>query len=127
MTALSFDATIPVLRIFDVEKAREFYVGFLGMSWDWEHRFAPDLPVFAQVSRGALTLFLSEHFGDGTPGTKLMLRMRGLDALHAELAAKRYRHARPGIEPRPWGFRDMEVADPFGNRLVFTERVEDPA
>ncbi len=119
-----FDETIPILRIFDLGKAREFYCGFLGMGWDWEHRFAPDLPVFAQVSRGGLTLFLSEHFGDGTPGTKLILRMTGLEAFQAELTGKGYRHARPGIEDRPWGWRDMDIADPFGNRLVFSERKE---
>lgn len=122
-----FTETIPVLRIFDVAKAREFYLDFLGMSWDWEHRFGPDAPVFAQVSRGGLLLFLSEHFGDGTPGTKLMLRMTGLNALHAELTAKDYRHARPGITAQPWGWRDMELADPFGNRLVFTEAMEEAA
>jgi catechol 2,3-dioxygenase-like lactoylglutathione lyase family enzyme len=121
--SIAFDDAIPVLRIFDVAKAREFYEGFLGMSWDWEHRFEPDLPVFAQVSRAGLVLFLSEHFGDGTPGTKVILRLRGLDALHAELLGRAYRHARPGIEERPWGWRDMEVADPFGNRLVFSEEV----
>lgn len=118
-----FDSTIPVLRIFDLAKAREFYLDFLGMHWDWEHRFAPDLPVFAQVSRGPLLLFLSEHFGDGTPGTKLLIRMTGLDALQAELLARTYRHARPGIETRPWGWRDMMVTDPFGNVLVFSERL----
>ncbi|HEV7264384.1 MAG TPA: glyoxalase superfamily protein [Falsiroseomonas sp.] len=36
--------------------------------------------------------------------------------------AKAYRNARPGIVERPWGRRDMEIADPFGNRLVFSER-----
>lgn len=30
---------IPLLRIFSVEKAKEFYVGFLGFTIDWEHRF----------------------------------------------------------------------------------------
>lgn len=120
---IRFDQTIPILRIFDVAKAREFYVDFLGMAWDWEHRFEPDLPAFAQVSRGSLLLFLSEHFGDGTPGTKLLLRMGGLDAFHAELLGRGYRHAQPGLHDRPWGWRDMEIADPFGNRLVFSERI----
>jgi hypothetical protein len=32
--------TIPLLRIFDVERAKAFYVGFLGFAIDWEHRFA---------------------------------------------------------------------------------------
>ncbi len=121
---MDFERAIPILRIFDLAKAREFYVEFLGMSWDWEHRFAPDLPVFAQVSRGGLVLFLSEHFGDGTPGTRLILRMRGLAAFQAELLAKQYRHARPGIVNRPWGWRDMDIADPFGNHLVFSEPVD---
>ncbi len=117
-----FDHAIPVLRIFDPAKAREFYGEFLGFAWDWEHRFAPDLPVFAQVSRGGLLLFLSEHHGDGTPGSKVLIRLAsGLEALHAELAAKRYRHARPAIEAQPWGWRDLAVTDPFGNQLVFTE------
>jgi catechol 2,3-dioxygenase-like lactoylglutathione lyase family enzyme len=117
-----FERAIPVLRIFDLAKAREFYGEFLGMSWDWEHRFEPALPVFAQVSRGGLVLFLSEHFGDGTPGTKLILRMRGLDAFRTELLARSYRHARPGVEDQPWGWRDMTIVDPFGNRLVFSEQ-----
>ena len=120
---IRFDQTIPILRIFDLAKAREFYVDFLGMTWDWEHRFEADLPVFAQVSRGSLLLFLSEHFGDGTPGTKLLLRMSGLDAFHAELTAKTYRHARPGLHDQPWGWRDMTISDPFGNTLVFSERI----
>ena len=38
-------------------------------------------------------------------------------------AAKAYRHARPGLHDQPWGWRDMEIADPFGNRLVFSERI----
>ena len=38
--------TVPILRIFDVAKAKEFYVGFLGLQVDWEHRFEPDAPVY---------------------------------------------------------------------------------
>jgi Glyoxalase superfamily protein len=30
---------IPILRIFDVTKAREFYLDFLGFRVDWEARF----------------------------------------------------------------------------------------
>ncbi len=118
---IALGPAVPVLRIFDLAKAREFYCDFLRFSWDWQHQSAPNLPVFAQISRAGLLLFLSEHHGDGTPGSLVMLRMRGLDALHAELSARAYRHARPAIEPRPWGWRDLPVTDPFGNRLVFTE------
>ena len=112
---------IPTLRIYDLARAREFYVNFLGFAWDWEHRCDPAAPVFAQVSRGPVLLFLSEHFGDGTPGSHVLIRLAGLDALHAELNGKDYRHARPDIQEQPWGWRDMAVTDPFGNRLTFSE------
>lgn len=62
--------TIPIIRIFDEAKAREFYLEFLGMSVDWEHRFEEGFPLYMQVSRGDLVFHLSEHSGDCTPGSK---------------------------------------------------------
>ncbi len=41
---------IPVFRMFSVEKARDFYLGFLGFGLDWEHRFEPDAPIYMQIS-----------------------------------------------------------------------------
>jgi uncharacterized glyoxalase superfamily protein PhnB len=119
--AAALGAVTPILRIFDTRKAREFYEGFLGFSWDWEHRFEPELPLYVQVSRGATVLHLSEHHGDGTPGTAILVRVTGLEAFHAELLARRYAYARPGIEEAPWGARTVTVTDPFGNRLTFNE------
>jgi hypothetical protein len=55
---------IPILRIFSPEKAREFYLDYLGCHLDWEHRFAPTAPVYMQVSRDELVLHLSEHYGE---------------------------------------------------------------
>ncbi len=51
---MDFQPAIPIFRIFDEAKAREFYVGFLGFAVDWEHRFEPDMPLYMQVSRGGL-------------------------------------------------------------------------
>lgn len=115
--------TTPILRIFDEAKAREFYVDFLGFRVDWEHRFAPDLPLYLQVSRAGCVLHLSEHHGDACPGAAMRIACDDIDALHAELSGKRYRHARPGIEQTPWRTRDLTVHDPFGNRLTFTTAV----
>ena len=113
--------TIPILRIFDVDKAREFYVGFLGFTVDWEHRFDDRAPIYMQVSRGRLVLHLSEHHGDACPGSTVFVRLTGLDAYHREITAKGYAYMRPGIEQAPWSARVMEVIDPFGNRLRFNE------
>jgi catechol 2,3-dioxygenase-like lactoylglutathione lyase family enzyme len=121
MSAIGFDQTVPILRIFSVDKAREFYLDFLGFALDWEHRFADGLPLYMQVSRGALCLHLSEHHGDACPGSTVFVRMRGVEGLHRELTAKTYRYLRPGVERAPWGARVMEVTDPFGNRVRFNE------
>ena len=121
MSAIGFDQTVPILRIFSVDKAKEFYLDFLGFALDWEHRFADGLPLYMQVSRGALCLHLSEHHGDASPGSTVFVRMRGVEALHRELTAKNYRYLRPGVERAPWGARVMEVTDPFGNRIRFNE------
>jgi hypothetical protein len=117
---MRFGQPVPILRIFDEVKAKEFYVGFLGFKVEWEHRFEPGLPLYCQVTREGCSLHLSEHHGDATPGSALRIEVDGLDLLHAELAASHYKYARPGIQQQAWG-RDMSISDPFGNRIVFTE------
>jgi catechol 2,3-dioxygenase-like lactoylglutathione lyase family enzyme len=120
--ALQFAPAIPILRIFDEAKAREFYVEYLGFTVDWEHRFEPELPLYLQVSRSGLVLHLSEHHGDGTPGTVLYCEMTGIEAFHAELSAKRYRYYRPGLS-REASTMELSVEDGFGNGLRFCERI----
>jgi catechol 2,3-dioxygenase-like lactoylglutathione lyase family enzyme len=113
--------TIPILRIFDVAKAREFYLDYLGFRTDWEHRFEPGLPLYTQISRSGCVLHLSEHYGDASPGATVFLRVAGLEDLHRELTAKDYRYQRPGVELAPWNARVMTLTDPFGNRLRFNQ------
>ncbi len=122
---MKFISTIPILRIFDVAKARAFYVDFLGFQVDWEHRFEADLPLYMQVSRNGCVLHLSEHHGDCCPGAAVRIETDALDAYHDELIVKQYWYAYPGIEEMPWGTRDMSVKDPFGNRITFTAAIHD--
>ncbi|MBY4896128.1 glyoxalase superfamily protein [Cupriavidus sp. AU9028] len=117
---------IPVLRVFAWQQASDFYLDFLGFTLDWEHQFEADLPRYAQIRRSELVLHLSEHHGDSTPGGVVFVPVTGIDAFQQELASKRYRYARPGVEEVPWG-KVMEVADPFGNRLRFCELEPEPA
>jgi catechol 2,3-dioxygenase-like lactoylglutathione lyase family enzyme len=120
---LQVQRVIPILRIFDFPKAREFYLDFLGCVIDWEHGDDEGLPRYLQVSRGELRLHLSEHHGDASPGARVFIEAAGLAELHAELSAKNYKHNRPGLEKTPWGSLELEVIDPFGNRLSFNERM----
>lgn len=116
MPEITLDAAVPVLRIYDVAKAREFYVDFLGFKIDWEHRFDDNAPLYMQVSRSGARLHLSEHYGDGTPGTVVYLRGANIVALSKELNAKGARFARPSpTDTAP------SLTDPFGNVLRFDD------
>lgn len=119
--AIEFGKPVPVFRIYSYDKAREFYLDFLGFKIDWEHRFEPDAPIYMQVSRDGLTFHLSEHHGDGTPGSIAYVYMKGAEELHKELNAKNYRHNRPGLQQQDWGMLEVAVVDPFNNRIVFGE------
>ncbi len=117
---MRFTQVTPILRIFDEAKAREFYVDFLGFTVDWEHRFEPGLPLYMQVSRAGCVLHLSAHHGDASPGAAVRIETLALQEFQQELIQRQYTYARPGIETRPWGL-DMQVTDPFGNRLTFCD------
>lgn len=117
---VTFRKVVPILRIFDVGKAKEFYVDYLGFRLDWEHRSSDDAPLYLQVSKGGLVLHLSEHHGDGTPGSAVYVETGGVRAYHAELRGKEYRFLRPGVGVDEIG-TCMTLLDPFGNTLRFNE------
>jgi hypothetical protein len=115
---------VPILRIFDRARAHDFCVAYLGCTVDWTHRTGEDGPTYTQVSRGELVLHLSEHHGDGAPGSGVWVAATGVRELHAELAATGYPFLRPGLQPSP-GTDDgvsLTLLDPFGNRIVLDER-----
>ncbi len=118
---ISFQQAIPILRIFDVAKAREFYCDFLGFVVTMEQRHEPDLPLYMAIERSGLELHLSEHHGDASPGSTAFVWMAGVRTFHAELTAKQYGYGRPGIIRQPWGDQ-LEVHDPFGNRIRFCQK-----
>lgn len=115
--------TVPILRIFSVEKATEFYVDYVGFKINWQHRSSEGAPIYMQVSLGELVLHLSEHHGDACPGSAVRVEVTGLREFHKRLSAKNYLYLNPGVEDAPWGSLSVTLLDPFGNRLVFDEKV----
>ncbi|ETX28825.1 glyoxalase superfamily protein [Roseivivax isoporae] len=120
MTEASFLETAPVFRIFDEAKARAFYIDWLRFEVTFEHRFSPDAPLYMGLARTGLALHLTEHHGDATPGSTAFIRMTGIRAFHREILARPYAANRPALERLPWGLQ-VEVVDPFGNRIRFCE------
>src|ERR1700761_4450378 len=121
--AITFTGIVPVLRMFDVAKADEFYIGFLGFKVDWQHRFDDNAPLYRGISRGTLMFHQSEHHGDGVPGQHVRVIMEGVEEYQKELSAKKYRYYRPGVQKTDWGTMDMGVIDPFGNHIIFSQRL----
>ena len=115
----------PVLRIFDYQKALDFYVHWLGFTVDWEHRFEERMPVYLQVSRGDIVLHLSEHSGDGSPGTHVFIDdFADLALFQQELLQKDYKYNRPGIEVPFYDENALQLKlnDPFHNLLILVQR-----
>ncbi len=85
----------PILRIFDYNKAIEFYINWLGFRIDWEYR-PNGTPVYLQIALRDITLHLSEHHGDSTPGARIFIDdFEGLAAYHTKLLNKDYSYNRP--------------------------------
>jgi len=115
---------IPIFRIFDERKAKEFYIDYLGFTLDWEHRFEPELPLYAQISLNDATIHLSEHYGDCSPGAAIRVEMKGIEEFQRQLIGKKYNYSRPGLEETPWQTKECCVIDPFGNKIAFYENAE---
>ncbi|MDJ0848820.1 MAG: VOC family protein [Myxococcota bacterium] len=109
---------VPVLAVSDFERSRRFYGDSLDFEIDWEWRDAPDEPVFAQISRAGLSLYLSAREDDGRPGTtRAYLYVSDVDAWYDELLEAGLDDvSRPA--DRPWGNRELTLRDPDGNTLV---------
>ena len=114
---ISFQPPIPVLRITSMVEARAFYEDFLGFEFHWG--FNAESP-YAIIGRGDITLHLNaESQLKGSAG--MLIRLNGLDALHAELTAKSGRFSPSEITFTPWDSRVFHVIDPFGNGIRFWE------
>lgn len=122
-----FLTTIPILRIFDVTKAKDFYVSFLGFQIDWEHQTDSRAPAYLQISRDGLTLHLTEHHADCCPGSTVFVWMKGIEQFHKSITSHGYGYMRPAIERTFYDSLCVEVTDPFGNRIRFNQSLKTDA
>ena len=107
--------------MFEPAAAYDFYLDYLGFEVAWEHRFEPDLPLYARIRRDAATIDLTEHYGDGTPGTVLWIPVDDVEALRRDLVGKRHPRSRPGIDGDAPGGPTLTVTDPSSNSLRFCQ------
>lgn len=119
-----FGTAIPVIRVQDERLAREFYLHYLGFTLEWEHRFKPGFPVYIRARRDDAVIDLSEHHGDGVPGSVTWIPVLNVDALLADLRSRPHPKLLPDIDPLFPGGPTIEVTDPFGNALRLCQPFE---
>ena len=113
-----FEAITPRLPVSDVEKALAFYVDQLGFTLGWKWG-APLTHANACRDSVAVDLISSPA---GRIGTAMAyIQICGIDAYFAELKGRNVGSSEIG--DRPYGMRDFEVVDPFGNRIAFGEPI----
>lgn len=115
----------PIFRIFDYEKAKAFYIDWLGFTIDWENK-PENSPIYLQISLDGIAIHLTEHHGDCTPGARIHIEnFKNLATYHEKLLSKNYKFNRPSLDKASWSPNAvyMEAIDPFGNRLTFTEEI----
>lgn len=114
---------IPALRITDYTRSKAFYVEGMGFQIDWEHRFEPHFPVFVQMTKDEMTIYLTEHTGDCQVGGLVHFFVPNVDIWYSELKSKKEIHI---IEPPNEdleGLRMMTVVDPDSNQLRICTRL----
>ena len=116
---VSLQPPVPVLAVASAVEAKKFYVDFLNFAVDWGWHENSQGPLYAQISRSGVTLHLSERRSENAP-TELFIRTTGLDALKEELSrnAPKYTFT---TRTTPDDRREIQITDPFGNRLRFSE------
>ena len=103
---------IPIFYVEDGQETAKWYAR-LGFVTEGEHRFAPDMPLYLFLRRGANALHLSEHRGDASPNALVYFYANDIDAIAAEF--------KTDVKKQPWA-REIELTDPDGNRLRIGER-----
>ena len=116
---MNIKSTTPILRSFDKDKAKKFYVDFLEFEIEFEHRFEKELPLYLGLKKGDFQLHLSEHHGDSSPGASIRIEIDNLKSFQEKLLKKNYKYSRPGIIKQDWGTMEMIIKDPFRNKLIF--------
>jgi len=122
---MKFSKATPILRSFDEDKAKEFYVDFLEFEVVWEHRFEEDAPLYMSIKKGDCEIHISEHYGDASPGGAVRIECIEIEAFHKILIDKNYKYARPGLEKQTWGCYEIMLTDPFRNRIIFYKDIEE--
>ena len=107
-----FGCPRPILYVHSLDASQRYYRDKLGFHIDWTDGDPPD---FGAVSRGDTQLFMCQKC-QGHAGGWVWVFTPDIDRLHDELV-RRGATIKAPPEDKPWGVREMQVADLDGNVL----------
>src|SRR5471032_3480147 len=97
----------------DIEAAKAFYSGVLGLAVVMDHGWIVTL---AGAGQAVPQISFASEGGSGTPVPDLSIEVDDLDEVHRRLLAARVA-LEYGPVSEPWGVRRLFVRDPFGRLL----------
>ena len=109
--------SLPTLPSLDFNETSEFY-GRLGFVEAFR-----DLAMLCMERDGVRLHFWLTGNARIPQSTSCWIDVVGIDALHAAFEPLRVIPRRGGLETKPWGIREFDVADCHGNLIRFCEEV----
>lgn len=116
---------VVTFRILDTERATRFYCDQLGFALDWIWRPGEELPALMSISRDGFSLFLTEY-PECECGGLVSLFVDDIETWCKELMGNGV-HLDYCAQEQPWGLKEAQVSDPFGNKLRLTQAVAPPS
>lgn len=112
---------IPILKVFDVIRAKEFYVDVMGFKVEWERGSDEKSNIYMILSYEHILLYFTAYDDEVASVSSVFIEFSGLKEYHEFLMERKvgYLFADPNMTP--WKSLSMEVIDPFGNKLLFCE------
>lgn len=116
------NSAIPVLRVGDYPKAKEFWTQVLGFRVTEE---GGDPPQFGIFWRDEIRVFVDAWQGadvEPSPGWRAYFHCDDVDALHADVKAAGAEISDP--VDTVYGMREVVITDPWGSRLCFGRAID---
>lgn len=113
----TFLSVAPRFVVQDMEQALAFY-GQLGFQTTYYDEG------FAMVERDEVALHLNASLGRPPKGHSVCwIDVSNIDALYQQYLPTNA--VQSPLEAKPWGLKEFFVRDPFGNLLLFAERISE--
>lgn len=112
---------IPILKVIDVIRAKEFYVDIMGFKVEWEKRFDEKSSIHMILSYKHIILYFTGYDDVAASESSVFIEFSGLKKYHGFLMERKTEYMITDLNMTPWESLNMEVIDPFGNKLLFCE------